>query len=82
MGAELINDGFAAAGGEINFDIDAKTFFGDENRRVIAVFLEDAESAEIVVAVEFASFGETFVADGVGNFARGAERGDEDGDGA
>ena len=58
-GAECVDDDFAATAGEINFDAEAEAFFGDEDGGEMRAFFEDAESFEIFVAVEFASFGET-----------------------
>ena len=58
--AEGVDDGFATATREVDFDAEAEALFGNKNGGVMIAFLLDAESAEILVGMLLIAFGEAF----------------------
>ena len=59
--AEGVNNGFAAAAREIDFNIDAEAFLGDKYSGIVVVLFGDAKGAKVFVGIELATLGETLV---------------------
>ena len=72
MVAEEINDSFATAFWEVDFDAEAKTFFRNEYGGKMLALLEDAESAKVVVFMQSGAFCDALIVDVVFDGARWA----------
>ena len=67
--AQSVDDGFAAVAGEIDFDAEAKAFFGDEDSRVVRAFFQNTKCSEIFEFMKCVAFGDTVFGEMVFDFA-------------
>ena len=68
---ESVNDSFATAFWEVDFNIEAEAFFGNKNSGIIVAFFENTKSSKVFVFMKFGAFSEASFVESVVDFARG-----------